>query len=401
MTERLYYADAYLCEFTARVLDCRADEAGFRVRLDRSAFYPTSGGQPHDAGTLGGADVLDVCADPDGEVWHVLSAPLAVGAEVFGAIDWARRFEHMQQHAGEHMLAYELFEKYKGETIGLHLGAEVSTIDVNMPGGATRISLEEVAALEDRVNAKIQADLPIRCWFPEAEELKALPLRKPPTVAEHVRVVQIGDELVACGGTHPATAGQIGLMKVLDARPSKGKMRVTFVCGMRAFTLLRANFNAAQGAAALLSADASALINAVARLKEREKDARALSARLARENALARLEGVTPVPIGGAALYCLSFPGIDDKALKEIALTLVGARACVALVEAAGEDGRLLVFARSEGLPYDMGALMGECARALGGKGGGRSEFAQGSAPTDGALALAKDKILAHSINIE
>ena len=139
MTERLYYNDAYLKEFDAAVLACEPERDAWRVRLDRSAFYPTSGGQPYDTGTLGGANIVDVYVDKDGEMWHVVDAPLAVGARVEGRIDWVRRFDHMQQHAGEHMLAGACWRHFAGHTIGLHLGRDDSSIDVELPDGRTRM----------------------------------------------------------------------------------------------------------------------------------------------------------------------------------------------------------------------------------------------------------------------
>ena len=224
MTERLYYDDAYLTAFDAAVTACVERDGAWHVTLDRSAFYPTSGGQPHDTGMLNGVRVTDVYVGEDHDVWHVLEAPVAVGASVHGGIDWPRRFDHMQQHAGDHMIASAIWRLLGGVTIGLHVSQEVSTIDVAMPDGATHLSPEDIARLEQDVNERVQRDVPVRCWFPEPAELAALPLRKPPTVAEHVRVVAIGeDEMVACGGTHPSSAGQLGLVKILDAAPARGK----------------------------------------------------------------------------------------------------------------------------------------------------------------------------------
>ena len=225
MTLRLYYENPYLKEFEGKVLECRRAGAEWEVRLDRSAFYPTSGGQPFDTGVLGESRVLDVFVDKSGEVWHRVDAELSEGETVTGKIDWERRFDHMQQHAGEHMLANAAWRLLGGHTIGLHLGKEEVSIDMDLPEGRTHITPEELHALEDDVNQRIQRDVPIRQWFPTEEELKALPLRKAPTVTEHVRVVQIGtEEYCACGGTHPSSAGQIGLVKILEARPSKGKL---------------------------------------------------------------------------------------------------------------------------------------------------------------------------------
>ena len=268
MTERLYYENAYLTEFDATVLACRENGAAYDILLDRSAFYPTSGGQPFDTGLLGGARVTDVNVT-EGEVWHTVDAPLTVGDTVHGVIDWARRFDHMQQHAGDHMIASALHRLMGGVTIGLHISGDVSTIDVAMPEGVTRISEEDIRRIEADVNERIQRDVPIRCWFPEAAELAALPLRKLPTVEEHVRIVAIGtDEMVACGGTHPATAGQLGLVKILSVAPARGKMRVTFLAGQRALADYARVADAAHQAAAMLSTGVENLTSAVASLQE-------------------------------------------------------------------------------------------------------------------------------------
>ena len=207
MTERLYYEDAYLWDFEGTVTAVRKDD-GIRVALDRSAFYPTSGGQPHDTGVLIFGDrkvrVEDVEADRDGVVWHRVDQEIPEGTPVRGVIDGERRTDHMEQHGGEHMLAGAIWEKLGGTTIGLHLGPEDSSIDVSMPDGRTHLTEQETEMLEETVNERIRLDAPIRCWFPPEEELKNLPLRKPPAVTGHVRIVSMGDfDRVACGGTCP------------------------------------------------------------------------------------------------------------------------------------------------------------------------------------------------------
>ena len=286
MTERLYYDDAYLTSFDARVTDCAPDGDTYLVRLDRSAFYPTSGGQPYDTGTLGGANILDVFVR-DGDVFHRVDAPLNVGSEVHGEIDWPRRFDHMQQHCGEHMLANAVWRQLGGHVIGLHLGAEVSSIDADLPGGRTHITAEELRALEDTVNENIQRDVPVVCSFPDAETLGRMPLRKPPTVKEHIRIVAIGDfEYVACGGTHPSSSGQVGLLKIVDARPSKGKLRLSFVCGKRAFQDYRRVYDLAHAAAAELSTAVENLPGAVTALRAHLREAEHTVSVLRREKLL-------------------------------------------------------------------------------------------------------------------
>ena len=395
MTERLYYENAYLTEFDATVLACEERDGAHHVRLDRSAFYPTSGGQPFDTGALGGARVLDVYVDEGGEVWHALDRALGVGERVHGAIDWPRRFDHMQQHAGDHMIASALWRLLGGVTIGLHISCDVSTIDVAMPEGVTRISPEDIRRVEDDVNARVQRDVPVRCWFPEPEELAKLPLRKPPTVSEHVRVVAIGeDEMVACGGTHPATAGQLGLVKILGVAPARGKMRVSFVAGMRAFRDYRAQFDRAHEAAALLSTATENLPAHVSAMQESLRCAEFELNRLRRDVALRTLEDdlarAQRLP-GGAAVVARMLDG-DAGLAKDAASRLIRRPGVVALLGArAGEDRAAFVFARSGDVDIHMGQLLSGAVKPLGGKGGGRPDFAQGGGPEqalDAALAL-------------
>lgn len=388
MTDRLYYADPYLKSFEAEVLEFKDGVA----RLDRSAFYPTSGGQPYDTGMLGGLNVLDVFTDDSGEVWHKVDGTFAPGAHVAGEIDWARRFDHMQQHAGEHMLAGKIFQRIGGFTIGLHLGAEVSTIDVELPGGVMRAPENVLDEIEDEVNRDIQRDLPIRCWFPVEEEFQTLPLRKPPTVKEHIRVVLIGDavggECVACGGTHPSSTGQIGMVRILDARPSRGKMRVTFVCGMRAVKDARKRARAADVAATVLSVPVERLPEAVEGALTRERNAKAALLRERTAQAIRRADERigAAVEYGGWRVAADISEGLDANALQEMAARMTSHSRMVALLESAQPDGSsLIVFARSEGDGPHMGGLLSEAAKSLGGKGGGRPEFAQGGAPVPGA----------------
>lgn len=385
MTERLYYDDAYMIEFDATVLECIGRDGAHHLRLDRSAFYPTSGGQPYDTGTLDGANVIDVYVGEEGDVWHVLDAPLEVGKVVHGRIDWPRRFDHMQQHAGDHMIASALWRLLGGVTIGLHISDEVSTIDVAMPQGATRISPEDILRAEDDVNARIQRDVPVRCWFPEEDELKRLPLRKPPTVSSHVRVVAIGeDEMVACGGTHPSTAGQLGLVKILGVAPARGKMRVSFLAGKRALRNYQAMYECAHAAAGSLSTSTDNLAAHVSAMQEALRQAEFDLNRLRRENALRELEELiqeAPRLSCGAVVLSKVMDGAVEM-IRDAASRVIRRPGIVALLGArTGEDRVSFVFARSQDVDMHMGKLLSEAARQVGGKGGGRPDFAQGGGP--------------------
>ena len=397
MTERLYYDDAYLREFDATVVECAACEGGFRVRLDRSAFYPTSGGQPFDTGTIGDARVQDVYVGEDHDVYHVVDRPLAVGQSVHGIIDWIRRFDHMQQHAGDHMIASALWRLMGGVTIGLHISVDVSTIDVAMPEGVTRIDDEDIRRIEADVNERVQRDVPVRCWFPGDQELETLPLRKKPTVTEHVRVVAIGeDEMVACGGTHPSTAGQLGLVKIVGVAPARGKMRVSFLAGMRALRDYQAVYHHSHAASNLFSTGVDNLESSIQAMQAALKQAEYELNRLKRDAAMASLERSlkeAPVLQCGARLVCEELEG-DAELIKDAASHLIKRPGIVALLGAkVAADKLVCVFARSGDVDIHMGRLLSEAAKAVGGKGGGRPDFAQGGGSV-GILDAAKALLL-------
>ncbi len=393
MTERLYYDASYMDEFMAYVTAAREKDGKHEITLNRSAFYPTSGGQPYDTGVIGEANVLDVYVDGEGEVWHVIDRPLHEGDEVLCKIDWARRFDHMQQHAGEHMLAGAVYRHFGGNTIGLHLGAEMSTIDVTMPDGSTHLTGEQIRILEEDVNEQIQQDVPIRCWFPDEEELNELPLRKPPTVKEHVRIVAIGTkEMVACGGTHPSSAGQIGMVKIVDARPAKGKMRLGFICGMRAFRDYQKRMIVSDQAAEMFSTKVENLPDAIAKMQENIVSLQKELGGMRRAQAMRELEGLmeNAQVIDGAKVAAGTLPALTPDALRELASGLIGQGGVIALLASPKESGGYLtLFARSEDISRDVGKLLREASAACGGKGGGKSDFAQGSAPTDEVIAAA------------
>ena len=382
MTDRLYYDDAYLTAFDGHVLECVARENAWHVRLNRSAFYPTSGGQPHDKGTLNGISVTDVYVDEALEVWHVLDCPISEGLAVHGEIDWPRRFDHMQQHAADHMIASALWRLMGGVTIGLHISDETSTIDVAMPEGATRIGPDDIRCVEQDVNARIQRDVPVRCWFPDPSELEILPLRKRPTVDRHVRIVAIGmDEMVACGGTHPASAGQIGLVKILNVSPARGKMRVCFVAGMRALQDYQHKSECAQATAGILSTSIDRMASNVAAMQEALKRAELELGHLRRRQLLAQSEALiaeAPRLANGAALVAKTIEG-DAGLLRDFAAHLIKSPGIVALLAAnVGEEQAIFVFARSSDVQLHMGRLLESAAKPLSGKGGGRPDFAQG-----------------------
>ena len=376
MTERLYYDDSYLWQFDAVVTSVKNGKrpGEWEVTLDRSAFYPTSGGQPFDTGLLSfgkvKAKVTDVEVDAAGDVIHTVDKEIPAGTAVYGEIDGARRTDHMEQHGGEHMLAGAIWEKLGGTTIGLHLGQTESSIDVAMPEERTHLTDEEITMLENTVNERIRMDAPIRCWFPEEEELKKLPLRKAPTVTEHVRIVAMGDfEMVACGGTHPASTGRIGLLKIISAIPAKGKIRVSFVCGGRAVSLFQTYMRYADKAGAALSSPVDRLSAAAAELKYRLSEAEKRANRLETREILAKMEEAGE-ELKGVTLCVIALPETDGRAVTAAVSDYIRIKGRAVLL-AAGER---LTFARSADVKIDMNELIKRVAR-----GGGRPDMASGA----------------------
>ena len=386
ITNRLYYDNAYLTQFDAVVVAAREKDSAMEIALDQSAFYPPSGGQPYDTGTLNDCRVTDVTVE-ENVVWHRIAGSLKVGEKVHGEIDWPRRFDHMQQHGADHVLAGACYELFGGETIGLHLGEEVSSIDMTLPGGRTHLSETEIERLETLVNARIQRDAPVRCWFPDEDELNALPLRKKPTVTEHVRIVAFGDyEMVACGGTHPNTAAQLGVIKVISCAPARGKMRLTFVAGMRAVKYLQQCALAAQKIAKEVSSDIPGAHEAYLREKEAARETRQQLQQSLTEAAVEITRAGGTAMANGGVLYARHLPFLDRAHLTHTAAALVKDGNAIALLSCPDKNGCAVVFLRSNDRSEDMSQLL----RQSGARGGGKPDMAQGSAADEGVLLAAR-----------
>lgn len=399
MTERLYYSDPYLLEFDAVVTKAQTGESGQEIWLDQSAFYPTSGGQPYDWGTIGGKTVRNVEVR-DGDVVHTIDGALCEGETVHCSIDPVRRRDHMQQHCGEHMLAYLVWKNFGGFTHGLHIGEEFSSIDVTMPDGQTHLSDEQLIALEEEWNDWIERDEQVKCWFPDDEELASLPMRKDSSVKEHIRIVHIApDEYVACGGTHPRSTGEIGCGRILDARPSRGKMRLSFLCGMRAVRDNRKKTDQCLAAAELLSAQWTGLADAVQKLIAKNAELTSQMRYLQRDSAAMQIEraylSAKDAP-DGKKIVTACFADMDMAAMREAAGAAAETYDCYVLAASQNENGAVLSFVRGATCTIAMGKLLSETAKANGGKGGGRPDFAQGSAQNaQEAIAFAADRLAA------
>jgi alanyl-tRNA synthetase len=371
-TERLYYTDAYLPEFTARVVDIADD--GKRVYLDRTAFYPTSGGQQHDLGALAGQQVVDVI-DEDDRIAHVLSsaASLNAGQEVSGKIDWTRRFDHMQQHTGQHLLSAVFEDLLGAKTVSVHFGDATSTLDVE----ADSMSQQSVEKAERRANLLVAENRPVTVGFEDAAA--ATGLRKPTDRSGSIRIVTIADlDRSACGGTHIRSTGEIGSILIRGTERTKKAMRIEFVCGLRGVARARADHQALSAIAASLSTALDAAPAAVAsqasQLKEGEQLRRRLEKDLARYRA-AEIHGKTPPKANGVRVVVASAPDSMDN-LRTLAQALLELDH-VAFVGTTPEKSVLV--AASEDSGFDAGKVLKEALAGANGKGGGSPRLAQGS----------------------
>ena len=369
-TEKLYYADPFLKEFTATVLTCEAAKTGYLVTLDRTAFYPEGGGQPSDHGTMNGLAVTDV-HEKYGVVFHTVEGKVETGETVSCSIDWERRFDHMQQHSGEHILSGILCADYRCDNVGFHMGADTVTIDYN-----TDITWEQCLAAEAKANAIIAADIPCHISFPGKEELEALNYRSKKELSGAVRIVAFpGADCCACCGTHVLRAGQVGLVKILSCQKFRSGVRMEILCGGRAFRYLSACYDQAKAIGQKLSVKPTDAFKAVERLEKDLSDAKFRMAALesiAWEAKAKEQEGKENVllmepPMGGDSVRRLA----DAVARRVSGLAAVF----------AGEDGRYAyALLRADG--QDISSTVKAMNAALHGRGGGRNGFAQGSVET-------------------
>ena len=377
MSDRIYYTDSYTTEFDATVVsvDVEAGNAGrAAVTLDRTAFYPTSGGQPFDTGTLGSARVVDVVDDDSGRVVHIVEGEIAAGP-VHGAIDWRRRFDHMQQHTGQHVLS-AAFDRLLGvRTVSFHLGTTASTIDL-----AREVSSVEVARAEAEANRIVWEDRSVTIRFADAEEVARMPLRKESKREGVLRLVEIEDfDVSACGGTHVARTGGIGITVVAAAERFKGGTRLEFLCGGRALGGFHALGDSVAASVRHLSVLPAELPAAIERQQADARDLRRqvkdLQMKLAAHEAASLAAAAEP--IGPVRAVVAALEGWDANGLKTIAASIAARPGHLALLFGATPPTAIVV-ARAADVERDSAAILKTLLAAFGGKGGGRPEMAQG-----------------------
>ena len=366
-TVKLYYENAFTQDFTAVVESCGAVKGGFAVVLDRTAFYPEGGGQPADHGTLGEARVLDV-HEKDGVVTHLCDRELPVGAAVSGRIDWARRFDHMQQHSGEHIVSGMLCSTFHCDNVGFHMGADVVTIDYNAD-----ITWEQVLEVEQRANAYIWEDHPVHIWYPSPAELAALPYRSKKELTGAVRITEFpGADMCACCGTHVERSGQEGLVKFLSCQKFRDGVRLELLCGRRAADYLSACWEQARQIGQSLSVKPEASFPAVSRMQAELLHTKERAARL-EEQSFAHT-AAEYADKGDTVLVTGPLEGDGARRLCDAVAQTCGGRCAVF----AGEDGAYRYAVIHTG--QDIRPLVKDMNDTLHGRGGGRDGFAQGSA---------------------
>ena len=390
MTERLYYTDPYLREFDATLVDTVSHEGKTALVLDRTAFYPASGGQPADAGAFHDVRVLDVVDADDGRVLHIVDrAPSTTS--LHGTIDWTRRFDHMQQHSGQHVLSAAFDRLFGVRTESFHLGVEYSTIDL-----AREVTSAEMQRAEDEANRVVWEDRPVAIRFASADEARTLGLRKETARQGTIRLIEIAEfDRSACGGTHVARTGAIGIIAVSAVERFRGGSRITFLCGDRALAGFRALKEAVNGSVRVLSVTPSELPSAIERLQADAKELRRQVKTYQEQVASSRADALAASAerVGDVRIVAASLDAWDANGLKLIASRIVEHPGfAVALVSEPSPSA--IVIARSDDVGVDAGAALKAIVSRFGGKGGGRPTLAQGGGiggRASDVLAFARD----------
>lgn len=363
--KKLYYEDSHMTTFTATVTGCVQVKKGWEVTLDATAFYPEGGGQASDTGILGGANVLFAREEND-EIFHLCDKPLEVGRAVTGEIDWHRRFDLMQQHAGEHIVSGIIHKRYGWHNVGFHMGADVVTIDFDGP-----VPAEDLQAIEDAANDAIWRDLPIKCWYPSPEELPTVPYRRKKDLPWPVRIVEFpGYDICACCGTHPKTTGAIGLIKLFSCVKFHEGVRIEMACGKRALSMLNTAYEQNKQVSQAFSAKIQETGLAARRMNE------ALAAEKFRSSALEKqLFAHIAQGYAGKTSAVHFAKDLSPNSCRELCDAIAEVSQVAVTLSGNDETGYCLcVLSRTQ----DAKAIGDAAAKALNGRGGGKKEAFQG-----------------------
>jgi alanyl-tRNA synthetase len=403
-TRRLYYDDSFIENFEAELLSCelalpsaaaQAPAPSWEAVLDRTAFYPTSGGQPHDTGKLGDANVLEVREEEDGEIVHIVDAPLETG-EIKGCVNWPRRFDHMQQHTGQHLLSAMFQERFGLPTVSFHLGSEICTIDLRGPEPTDAI----LEGAERAANHVVFQDRPVIVRYGTAEQFAELGVRKEVEREGILRAIEIeGADLQPCGGTHVQRTGQIGTILVRHCTKMRQDWRVEFVCGRRAERVARQDFILLRGVAERLQCAHDDVVFAADRvLNERDehfKTAQIYLHRLTAADAALLLQATDRDADGLRRIVRVFQDEVETEYLGQFAARLANSEKTIALL--ARIPCGSLIFAQHSSAGKDMNALLKQVLQQFGGKGGGTRDFARGkladASQTERAIEAAKAEL--------
>ncbi len=380
-TQRLYYFNAYQVCFEAKIIARGEWEGKPALMLEATCFYPEGGGQPCDLGEIEGVRVIKVI-EQDGRIWHLLEKEISAEKKrVKGKIDWARRFDHMQQHSGQHLLSQVCWEKKKAETLSFHLGEESSSIELDV----AHLTEEEEKLIEQRVAELIYKNLPIKTYFVSEQEAASIPFRKKPAKTGLLRVVEIEDyDFSACGGTHVGSTGEIGLIKIIGRERIRQHFRLFFLCGERARQDYQKKSQILERLAASLSSSLDQVGVAVERFQVEAKSLRKKCRRLREKlneyeakQILAETEGEVITRLW------------DDRSAqeaRELALKIIHQGKALVLFGVRGETQDYLILARSEGIPLNLTSWLPFLRETLQGKGGGRESLVEIVCPKGASL---------------
>ncbi len=383
MTKRLYLHDPYVTSFDADIIETRETDEGPAVIFEETYFYPESGGQPFDLGTIDGVPITRIVETEDDAVLHFVER-LPERSRVHCEIDAARRHDHMQQHSGQHILSAAFVHEADAETMSFHLGAKVSTIDLDK----SPLSRDDIERAERAANAVARCGVPIRSSFVTCDEARELKLRKPPPEGENLRIVEVqGFDCQACCGTHPHSSGEVSPIVVRSFEKFKDGTRVEFLCGERALVDYRDTVARIRSLASVLSSSEAALVDTATKLqherKSMGKELRRLKNQVLLTDAESWMDEATDV--GGRSVLVKEAAELGPGELRALAQKLVAKPGRIILLGSVADGRAHLVFARSDNTDADMGALLRDAVEAVDGRGGGSPEIAQGGGPnTDG-----------------
>jgi len=399
VTQRRYYEDAYATEMEAELLAITDYKGQPAWVLDQTIFYPTSGGQPFDTGSIHGQKVVDVVADKAGTIYHLLAEQAAdaqPNSTVHGIIDWPRRYDHMQQHSGQHLLSQAFYQELGYETVSVHFGEQESTLDLDIDS-ITQADLDRVELF---ANELVYANQPITAYFVDERELDKVPLRRPPKVTGQIRIVEIEKfDYSACGGTHCRTTGELGPIKLLRTERRRGQSRVTFLCGWRSLHDYQHRYQTLSHAAQLFSTDVGQVPVLIERNLDQLKGLQTRVDRLQEQQLVHEAAALVQQAeaLDNCQLICQQFEQREVSHIKLLANYLQEQPNTVTLFTVINDEKLTAIFARSDGMPLHMGNLLREALNEFGGSGGGRPELAQGGGveaeEVEAFLAHAREKI--------